>query len=100
MIKRITIVLAVVLFSVQLLSAEEFTVRWGLVLPLSGSAARSGVDIKRGFEMAIKDLGDSRVKHELFIEDSQYDYKTSVTVAQKLISVDKVDILVALLGYG
>lgn len=73
-----------------------FRVRWGLVLPLSGATARAGVDIRRGFEMAFEDLKDDRIKHEVVIEDSEYTGKSAVSAAQKLISVDKVDVIVAL----
>lgn len=46
--------------------------------------------------MAFSDLKDSRVKHEVIVEDSAYTGKSAVTAAQKLISVDKVDVIVAL----
>lgn len=80
----------------QTLVADNIEVKWGLILPLSGPVAKAGVDIRRGFEMALEDLDQTKVKHTLVSEDSQYQLKEAVSAANKLISIDQVDLLVAL----
>lgn len=80
----------------NIIFAQDYTVRWGIVMPLSGPVAESGIDIRRGFEMAFSKIDQSKVKHELIFEDSQYDMKNAVSAANKLVSSDKVDIIVAL----
>jgi branched-chain amino acid transport system substrate-binding protein len=73
-----------------------YNVKWGFVLPLTGGLARVGQDIRRGAEFAISDLAKNDVKHELYFEDSQYDKRSAVSAAQKLLSVNNVDVIVSL----
>lgn len=76
--------------------AENYTIKWGLAIPLSGEGAKAGVDIKRGFELALNDSKKNHITHEFIFEDSQYKNREAVTIAQKLLNLDKVDIVVAL----
>ncbi len=87
--------LFILLFFCTSLLSESYTVRWGLALPLSGPLARAGEDIRRGIEMAFSEV-TGEIKHKLFFEDTQNQNKNAVTAAQKLISVDKVDVIVGL----
>ncbi len=80
----------------QLTLAEDYSVKWGLVLPMSGPVAEFGVDIRRGIEMAAEERAQSHVKHEIIVEDSRFHNSITASAAQKLISVHDVDILVAL----
>lgn len=97
MLRILSLLCFVVLMGLPQLSlAESFEVKWGLVLPLSGPVAKAGIDIQRGFDMALADIDHGTVKHTLIVEDSQYQTRGAASAAQKLLAVDKVDIIVAL----
>lgn len=72
-------------------------IKIGVIMPLTGPAAQIGQDILSGIETAEKQfknpasLGDSI---KLIIEDSKVDPKTCVSIAEKLINVDKVDFII------
>lgn len=61
----------------------------GAVLPLTGDAASYGTSLKKGLDLA---LDGSNVK--IVYEDSKGEPKTAVSIVNKLISVDKVGILI------
>lgn len=66
----------------------------GAILPLTGSSAAFGVASKRGIELALDDLSPSdKARVKVIIEDDGLNNTRSVTAAQKLINVDKVDAL-------
>lgn len=95
MILRLTLIFTLALVTAAPSMAEPFTVKWGIVLPLSGGTARAGVDIQRGFELAREEHRSKQVLHEFVYEDSQYKNRETASAAQKLLSVDKVDVIVA-----
>lgn len=71
------------------------TLRIGLVCPLSGSSAISGVIMKNAAEMAVNEINDAggingSIRIELFAEDDEGVPATSVTVVQKLVEQNKV----------
>ena len=68
-------------------------VKIGVILPLTGGLAKTGADAKVGLEMAQADFPDSKI--ELIFEDDQFTPKESVTVFNKLASLDNV---VAVIG--
>ena len=61
----------------------------GAVLPLTGEAASYGTSLKKGLDLAL-DGCDVTIVYE----DSKGEPKTAVSIVNKLISVDKVDILI------
>lgn len=70
------------------------TIKIGAVLPLTGSQAHVGEGLRNAIELAKKDLpANGKYKYEVIYEDNQFDAKTAATVANKLISVDKVDVI-------
>src|SRR3990167_4855013 len=69
-------------------AAPLAAVKVGVMAPLSGDAASYGESVKRAVELSLKNLGLSNV--QLVVEDSKCDPKEAVTVATKLITVDKV----------
>ncbi|ALA93289.1 ABC-type branched-chain amino acid transport system, periplasmic component [Porphyromonas gingivalis AJW4] len=71
-------------------SEEKEVVKIGVILPLTGDAASYGKALKGGLDLAISD--EKRI--ELVYEDSQGDPKTAVVGANKLLFVDKVDMIV------
>jgi branched-chain amino acid transport system substrate-binding protein len=76
-------------------SYSEEKIKIGVTVPLSGSAAAYGTDIKNALVFANKKLANS--SYELIIEDDQCVDKEAVTVAHKLVDVDKVNFM---LGFG
>lgn len=99
MLRKLTSYTLLLLFLINLTNsfAEKDKIKWGLVLPLSGPVAKAGIDIQRGFKLAINEINKkSKFKHVLFYEDSQFIAKNAVSAATKLITSNKVDILVSL----
>ena len=64
----------------------------GFMGPLTGNEARYGESIKRGVELAKK---EARIKNlEVIYEDSKCDGKEAVNAINKLISSDKVSVII------
>jgi branched-chain amino acid transport system substrate-binding protein len=77
---------------------EELVLKIGVIAPMSGTAG-DGVYIKAATEMAAKEINDAggidgKMKIQLFVEDDEGTPAKSVTVAQKLVNQDKVDIVI------
>ncbi len=85
------------IFSYNLsLYAEPLTIKVGAILPMSGNMSHIGEDIVRGMSLAIDDKKSKSLKITLKIEDDQFNPRNSLTAATKLISNDKVDVLISL----
>ncbi len=66
----------------------------GVLLPLTGDNASYGVDCKKGMELAIEEYQKSKgAKVSATYEDTKADPKAAVTAANKLISIDKVNVI-------
>jgi len=88
---------ALVVYTVALGAAfceERQNYRCGVIVPLSGPVADWGTVIKNSMEMAREDLGESGVSFSY--EDDQYTPKNTVSIGQKMLSVNKVNCLVTL----
>ncbi|MDO8486560.1 MAG: ABC transporter substrate-binding protein [Candidatus Staskawiczbacteria bacterium] len=72
-------------------------IRIGAVLPLSGKNAEWGEWTKRGIELALEEANVSK-KLNVFYEDSGEDVSRAVSAAQKLINIDKVEVLICQLS--
>jgi branched-chain amino acid transport system substrate-binding protein len=74
------------------------TIKIGAILPLTGEAAVWGQNAKTGIELAKEEInkkgGINGRKIEVIYEDSQCDPKTGASAAQKLITVDKVQVII------
>jgi branched-chain amino acid transport system substrate-binding protein len=99
-IKSVFILLFIFLFSGAALGAEP--VKIGVVYPLTGPAAAAGSYQKAGVE-----IGRDKINAEggiigrpvtLFIEDGANDPAQSVSAAEKLVTRDKVDAMIAAWG--
>lgn len=74
----------------------------GVVGPLSGQAANSGISMRQAYEGAVKkanetggiEIDGEKQKVELIFEDSASRPEVGVSAAQKLFTRDNVDILV------
>ena len=72
-------------------------IKIGAILPLSGDLAVWGNSEKQGLILAQENLpADLKNKYELIIEDSSNANKNIQHIAQKLISVDKVDAIITM----
>ncbi|MCX6715855.1 MAG: ABC transporter substrate-binding protein [Candidatus Taylorbacteria bacterium] len=90
----IVIVLIVILGlrSKQQITSSE-TIKIGAILPLTGVQAQVGEGLKNALSLGVQEYkGD--LKFELIFEDCALDPKTAVSVASKLINIDKVDVIV------
>jgi branched-chain amino acid transport system substrate-binding protein len=78
-------------------NSDKETIKIGLVVPLSGNQASSGHVQKNAALMAFDDISakNNKYKYELIIEDDGFEAKKTVSVVNKLISVDKVDAIVS-----
>lgn len=79
------------------------TVKVGVIGPFTGPAATSGIAMKRAFEFTAKQVNDAggvaykggKANIELIFEDSQSRPDVGVSAAQKLLTRDNVDVLLA-----
>ena len=72
-------------------------IKIGAILPLSGDLAVWGNSEKQGLMLAQENLPEGlRNKYELVIEDSSNANKNIQHIAQKMISVDKVDAIITM----
>lgn len=74
-------------------ASEVPTPKVGVIIPLSGPMAEWGRSIQLGIEFAREKL-DSRVEF-IFEDEAACDAARALTAAQKLLHVDKVDLLMA-----
>lgn len=73
--------------------AAKEPIKIGVLLPLTGSSAYWGIEAKKGMDMA---LGEVNIKGEaikIIYEDTQSKVDVAVTAAQKLINMDKVNVI-------
>ena len=77
--------------------ATKPTIKIGAILPLSGDLAVWGNSEKQGLILAQENLPkDLKNKYELVVEDSSNANKNIQHIAQKMISVDKVDAVITM----
>ena len=65
----------------------------GVVVPLSGPLAFFGQDYVRTFELYTEDHPELAQSVEYVFEDSAYDSKKAISAFNKLLDVDKVDVI-------
>src|SRR5262249_30205579 len=97
----LTIAVAAVTF-VPLLPAQAGTIQAGLIHPLSGPVAASGNFVRMGAEIG-RDWVNAKGgvlgrKIELVIEDNKSDPKEAASAAEKLITRDKVPVIIGAWG--
>ena len=71
---------------------EKKIIKVGFMGPLTGDAASYGLSIKRGVDMAKKELNIEGI--DLIYEDSRCEGKEAVTAINKLIFVDGVSVII------
>ncbi|WGL59141.1 ABC transporter substrate-binding protein [Pigmentibacter sp. JX0631] len=81
--------LAIINFS----NATEIKI--GVLLPLTGSQAFYGKEAKNGIDLAIKNYNDPNLKIKLIVEDTQSTPLEAAKGINKLITSDKVSVVIA-----
>jgi branched-chain amino acid transport system substrate-binding protein len=84
-------------------AAAPKTIKIGITSPLTGPAAEAGVALKQGFILAMEEWNakggvmlkefNKKIPVEVIIEDCQSKPEVGVSVAEKLFTRDKVDVL-------
>lgn len=80
-----------IIFGVQASCDERLRV--GVILPLTGGLAEYGSAIRNGIEMARSGNPEVFDKLDFTYEDDQYDGKLTIKSYQKLVGVDRVNLL-------
>ncbi|MDO8624945.1 MAG: penicillin-binding protein activator [Candidatus Diapherotrites archaeon] len=79
-------------------------IKVGAILPLTGDVSIVGTSIEQGIGIAKDEInqtgGINGRKLEVIVEDDHYDNAASVTAANKLLSVDKIDAGIIALVHG
>ncbi|AEB12872.1 ABC transporter substrate-binding protein [Marinithermus hydrothermalis] len=83
------------------LALAQSTVKVGVLLPLSGVASVSGKAALNGIQLAVDEVNaQGGVQLELVVADSATDPSKAVPALTKLLTVDKVDIIIGGLASG
>jgi ABC-type branched-subunit amino acid transport system substrate-binding protein len=83
---------AAVIFIIPAAVFAETPLKVGVIIPLSGPFASFGNAIKSGLKMELDESTSSKIR--LIYEDSVYDTKLAMSAYEKLVTEDKVDVLV------
>jgi len=100
--KRFLTVGIVLLALAAPLFAQEPPIKIGVIGPLTGPSAEGGIAMQMGMQIAIDEInakggvqiGDKKRKLLVLFEDAQSKPEVGVSLAEKLITFNKVDILV------
>jgi len=72
-------------------------IKIGVIAPLSGDLASLGQGVKNGAMLSYGDLTKSqKEKIELLFEDDQFNPKNTVTAFNKLVDIDKAEVIICL----
>lgn len=77
---------------------EQQSLILGVVADLTGPMGLYGGWVKKGVELAQKDLATAGVQVQIVAEDSQSEPKTAVSALQKLLDVDKARFIICGIG--
>lgn len=100
----VVIVLAYRSFNNKGSTQENNTIKIGAVLPLTGDASSYGVESKNSIQLAVDEInangGMDGQNIEVIFEDGKCGGKDATSAAQKLITIDKVNMIVGGLCSG
>lgn len=76
------------------------TIKIGVVYPLTGRAGYIGQAHKAGLVFAKKDMEKEGLKYnyEFIFEDNSFDSKKTISIANKLVNIDKVDVIFSMMS--
>ena len=90
----VLIVIAIFAFdSLKTTNTDKPTIKIGATLPLTGDVAALGQSSKKAIELALEELDNTKYNYEVVFEDDAFKTSQGVTTANKLIAIDKVDVL-------
>ncbi len=89
----IVIVIGAIWYGVTRKPTTEEVIKIGAILPLTGKNASYGERTQRGIELALEEVNKEEKIIEVIYEDSRGDLKEAASAAQKLINIDKVQVL-------
>jgi len=69
-------------------------IKIGVIAPMTGNTAFLGEGIRDAILLAKENLNGTKYKYEVIFEDDQLDSKLTASAVNKLISVDKVDVII------
>lgn len=101
--KRLLVVFVMLLVGTLVFAAGDSELRLGLVSPLSGSGAASGFVQSTAAKMAVNEINAAggiggKIKINLISEDDEGSPAKSVAVTQKLVSQDRIHVMVGALN--
>ncbi|EKD23651.1 MAG: hypothetical protein ACD_81C00203G0002 [uncultured bacterium] len=76
--------------------ASKTIVKIGVIAPLTGDLAFIGEGYKNAIMLAQEESKDSKYAYELFFEDDQYNPSKTSSAVNKLVFIDKVDVVISL----
>ncbi len=95
--KAVSMALGALAMGALAAGAQAEPVKVGMITTLSGGGAGLGIDVRDGFQLALKMAGDAGAEVELVIEDDQRKPDVAVQLADKMIQSDKVDVLTGII---
>lgn len=96
--RMLTAMVAAIAFAAAPAAAEE-PVRIGMITTLSGGGSALGIDVRDGFELAVK-LRDGKlggVPVELIVADDANEPQNAIQIAERMLQQDKVQIMTGLI---
>lgn len=96
-IALIIVVSKIPAYTPNAIKSKEESITIGVLLPLTGDGASYGIQLRRSAEMAIAEInqagGIDKQEIEAIFEDGQCNSEKALSAAQKLINIDKVNII-------
>lgn len=74
-------------------AGDKPVVKIGVIAPLSGDSSQIGINCRNGIEYAINNIKNPMIEYKLIVEDDTFKLAKAATIANKLINVDKVNML-------
>ncbi len=91
--KRVAVGLAALAFGAQGALAQDVTV--GMITTLSGGGAGLGVDVRDGFQLALRKAGNENLR--LVVEDDAQRPELAVQIAERMIQSERAQILTGII---
>jgi branched-chain amino acid transport system substrate-binding protein len=102
--KLLQLILTVIIVSMFVSCGKGNKIVFGVLTPLSGPAASSGIATKEGMDLAVEEINNSGgilgKKIELIYEDDGNNPKQAIAKVEKLLGKDEVKYLIGGLGSG
>ena len=91
----VVVILIIVGVSANNKSSQSKPIKIGVILPLSGDLAMLGEPAQKAAQFALDNYPGTKNQYQLIFEDDQFNGSKTVTAANKLISIDKVNAIIS-----